>query len=168
MRVLREEIGLADGLRAPVGLDEVALPAPRLRRRAVRALSAVVGAGRVRTDHATRVLHAAGKGYVDLVRVRAGRPEGAPDAVVFPASDEQVGALLAACRRESVAVVPFGGGTSVVGGVAPLRGRHHAVVAVDLRGLDGRHRGRPGVPDRPRRGRASAGRSSRRAWPGTG
>ena len=38
-------------------------------------------------------------------------------------------------RTESVAVVPFGGGTSVVGGVAPLRGRHAAVVALDMRGL---------------------------------
>ena len=79
------------------------------------------------------MLHAAGKGYPDLVRMRAGTPEGAPDAVVFPRSHEQVMALLRACASASLAVVPFGGGTSVVGGVAPLSGEHAAVVALDTR-----------------------------------
>ncbi len=137
LALLGAEIGVAAAARPPVALEEVALPRPRLRRPATAALIGVVGAERVRTDHATRVVHAAGKGYADLVRMRAGSPDGAPDAVVFPESDEQVGALLMACRRLGVAVVPFGGGTSVVGGVAPERGRHHAVIALDLRGLDG-------------------------------
>jgi alkyldihydroxyacetonephosphate synthase len=135
--LLRAEIGIGAAPRPPVALEEVALPRPRLRRLATAALVGAVGAERVRTDHATRVVHAGGKGYADLVRVRAGSPDGAPDAVVFPESDEQVGAVLAACRRLGVAVVPFGGGTSVVGGVAPERGRHHAVISLDLRGLDG-------------------------------
>src|SRR5262249_20617430 len=76
---------------------------------------------------------AAGKGYPDLVRMRAGEPEGAPDAIVYPAGREQVHAVLELCRRHSLAVVPFGGGTSVVGGVAPLRGEHGGVVALDTR-----------------------------------
>jgi alkyldihydroxyacetonephosphate synthase len=90
---------------------------------------------RVRTDHSDRVAHAAGKGYPDLVRLRAGEPEGAPDGVLYPNSPEQVRAVLEVCARHSVAVVPFGGGTSVVGGVAPLRGSHRAVVALDMRGM---------------------------------
>ena len=134
---LRAEIGTAEEPRGAVGLDAVRLRPPALRTRAERALVATVGAARVRADHSTRVVHAAGKGYADLVRLRAGAPEAAPDAVVFPESDAQVAALLVACRREGVAVVPFGGGTSVVGGVAPLRGRHHAVISLDLRDVRG-------------------------------
>ena len=63
----------------------------------------------VREDHRERVLHAAGKGYPDLVRLRAGTPDGAPDAVVHPGGHEQLAALLALCAAARVAVVPFGG-----------------------------------------------------------
>src|ERR1700704_2225666 len=67
----------------------------------------------------------------------AGEPEGAPDAVVLPGDAVQLAQLLALCARESIAVVPFGGGTSVVGGVAPLRGEHAAGISLDTARLDG-------------------------------
>jgi alkyldihydroxyacetonephosphate synthase len=135
--LLRDEIGTADDVRRPVELDQVRLPPVAITRNALAGVTAAVGAGGVFTDHQVRVVHAAGKGYADLVRQRAGQPESAPDAVVFPETHDQVVALLAACARFRVAVVPFGGGTSVVGGVAPLRGRHKAVISVDLRRLSG-------------------------------
>jgi len=134
---LADTVGLAGAPRAPVALSNVHLPMPALGDSALSRLRAVVGDEQVRDDHAERVLHAAGKGYPDLVRLRAGEPDGAPDAVVLPASFEQVAALLALCARESLAVVPFGGGTSVVGGVAPLRGEHAGVVSLDMRRMDG-------------------------------
>jgi alkyldihydroxyacetonephosphate synthase len=129
---LRENIGLDAKPRPPVALSHVQLPASQLAGSAAAALREIVGNHNVRDDHAERVLHAAGKGYPDLVRLRAGQPEGAPDAVVYPSSHEQLRALLELCARSSLAVVPFGGGTSVVGGVAPLRGRHAAVLALDM------------------------------------
>jgi alkyldihydroxyacetonephosphate synthase len=52
--------------------------------------------------------------------------------VLYPGSREQLRRLLAACAQASLAVVPFGGGTSVVGGVQPLRGPHRGVVALDM------------------------------------
>jgi alkyldihydroxyacetonephosphate synthase len=73
--------------------------------------------------------------YLDLVR-RTAAPPVAPDAVVLPADHDEVRAVLRACSAHGVAVVPFGGGTSVVGGVAPDRGGFDAVVALDLRRLD--------------------------------
>ena len=63
--------------------------------------------------------------------MRSGTPDGAPDAVVHPAGHDEIRALLELCAAHSLAVVPFGGGTSVVGGVAPLRGEHAAVLALD-------------------------------------
>jgi len=111
------------------------LPPSRLPESARTALVSVVGAGHLRVDDDSRIRHAAGRSYLDLVRLRAAEVEG-PDAVVLPGSAQEVAAVLRACAEEGVAVVPFGGGTSVVGGVAPLRGRFPAVVSLDLRRLD--------------------------------
>ncbi|WP_174188868.1 FAD-binding oxidoreductase [Nocardia barduliensis] len=96
----------------------------------------VVGSGNVSADHRDRLRHAGGKSTPDLLRRRADGPQDAPDAVVFPADHDQVLAVLAYCAEHAVAVVPFGGGTSVVGGVDPVRGRFDAVIALDLRRLD--------------------------------
>jgi len=101
------------------------------------ALVAAVGgaAERVSEDGAARAAHANGMSYLDLVR-RSAQPPRVPDAIVLPASHEEVGAVLRACAEHGVAVVPFGGGTSVVGGVAPERGGFAAVIALDLARLD--------------------------------
>jgi len=117
---------------APVGLDAVALAPSALGGAARDALAAF---GVVRNDRAARVGRAAGKAYPDLVRMRAGDAAVAPDAVVAPRDAAAVGPLLRVCAERRVAVVPFGGGTCVVGGVEPLRGVCHAVVALDLRDL---------------------------------
>jgi alkyldihydroxyacetonephosphate synthase len=134
---LRENVGLAARPYPPVALGRVRLPAARVPQQALAALRDVVGAEHVRDGHTERVLHAAGKGYPDLVRLRAGKPEGAPDAVLYPAGHEQLRALLELCARSSLAVVPFGGGTSVVGGVEARVGDHYAgVVTIDVKALD--------------------------------
>ncbi len=117
---------------AAPAIADVQLPKSKLTRRAATALQAIVGEDGVREDDHARVIHAAGKGYPDLVRLRDGDARPAPDAVVLPADGEQVRLLLDACVAEGIAVVPFGGGTSVVGGVEPERGGHRAVIALDL------------------------------------
>jgi alkyldihydroxyacetonephosphate synthase len=129
---VRETVGLGERPRPPVALANVRVERAALSERTLAKLRAIAGTGNVRDSHTERVVHAAGKGYPDLVRMRRGEPEGAPDAVVYPTSHEQLRALLECCAGESVAVVPFGGGTSVVGGVAPLRGEHAGVVALDM------------------------------------
>ncbi|HVX42584.1 MAG TPA: FAD-binding oxidoreductase [Mycobacteriales bacterium] len=120
-------------------------PTPRVPDSAVRLgksevdtapLQAIVGAENVRTDRSARLQHTGGKSYVDLIRRRADDALDAPDAVVLPADHEQVAALLRACSEHAIAVVPFGGGTSVVGGVEPVRSRFAALIALDLRRLD--------------------------------
>lgn len=130
---LRETLGVTAPPKPPVALRHVCLDQPSLSPKALALLNGVVGQANVRGDHVQRVLHAAGKGYPDLIRLRAGNPEGAPDAVVYPATSEQLVALLALCSEHSIAVVPFGGGTSVVGGLAPLRGEHETVLALDMK-----------------------------------
>ncbi len=118
------------------GPETVALPKPTLGSGARRELAAAVGAEHVVDDHASRVACAAGRSYPDLLALRSGRLAGAPDAVVRPGESSQVAAVLAVCAQAGVAVVPFGGGTSVVGGVEPVRGHHPALIALDLSRMD--------------------------------
>jgi alkyldihydroxyacetonephosphate synthase len=129
---LRDTVGVAEQPRPAVALEHVRLEPSRLSADPLSKLRSLLGSEGVADGHEQRVLHAAGKGYPDLVRLRRGEPEGAPDAVVFPADHAQLTAVLELCERSSIAVVPFGGGTSVVGGVAPLCGEHSGVVALDM------------------------------------
>ena len=111
-------------------LEEVALPQGRLHDRQIAALSSLLGSGNVDSSRTARLRHAVGSSLTDYVHVRDAAVAGAPDAVLLPGSHEEICALLAFCSQEGIAVVPFGGGTSVVGGVTPDPGRHTAVVAV--------------------------------------
>ncbi len=139
LALLRDELG-ADPLEpARAGRARGRrLPEPRLAGRARARAGAAVGRRAVRDDRAARVSHAAGRGYPDLVRLRAGDGSGAPDAVVLAGLGRRGrGACWRPARETRVAVVPFGGGTSVVGGVEPLRGRlRRRVIALDLARLD--------------------------------
>lgn len=118
--------------RPAVPVAEVTLAPSRLPGEAAAALADAVGSQHVRTDRAARLAHAGGLSYLDLLRRRAGDVADASDAVVAPGTHAEVEAVLRVCAAHHVAVVPFGGGTSVVGGVAMLRGRHVAVVALVL------------------------------------
>jgi alkyldihydroxyacetonephosphate synthase len=134
--LLRNELGELPERRDPVALDAVRLPDPALPAGARERIAAIVGAEHLRDDRLTRVAHSAGRGYHDLVQLRAGDASGAPDAIAFPGSAEEIAALLAMCAEERIAVVPFGGGTSVVGGVEAHRGDCVAALTLDLARLD--------------------------------
>ncbi|MFE5409899.1 FAD-binding oxidoreductase [Microbacterium sp. NPDC056569] len=108
------------------------LPPSLLRDDDLAALTAVVGTEHATRDDAVRMLHLGGKSTTDLLRRRLDEPQAAPDAVIAPTGHDQVAAVLRVCAARGIAVVPFGGGTSVVGGVDPVRGAHAAVIALDL------------------------------------
>ncbi len=135
-RFLRRRIGTDLAPREPVPLASARLREPALHEGARTALTALVGSENVRDDRTTRLVHAGGKSYPDLMRRRLGDGADAPDAVVLPRTRDEVAGVLGICAEHGVAVVPFGGGTSVVGGVEPVRGRFAAVIALDLRRLD--------------------------------
>ncbi|HET6624854.1 MAG TPA: FAD-binding oxidoreductase [Nocardioidaceae bacterium] len=117
-------------------LADVRLPDIALDPRLVDELVALVGAEHVRLDHDTRVRHTRGKSTPDLLRMRAGDAGDAPDAVILPADHDEVAAVVTWCSEHRVALVPFGGGTSVVGGLVARREGYAGVVALDLSRLD--------------------------------
>ena len=83
-------------------------------------------------DDETRRLRTRGKSTPDLLRARAGDLSDAPDAVVRPGSHDDVAAVLAWAVEHHVAVVPFGGGTCVTGGLAARRDGFAGLVSLDL------------------------------------
>jgi len=100
------------------------------------ALIEIVGDEQVRTDGPSRLRRGAGRSYLDLIRRRGGDVSGLPDAVVLPGSHDEVLAVLRRCADDDIAVVPFGGGTGVVGGLTGGAGEHRAVVALDVARLN--------------------------------
>ncbi|MFD5255916.1 FAD-binding oxidoreductase [Streptomyces bobili] len=135
--LLHDLLGVKPRAAAPVTLDQVVVPAAPLDAATHAALLAAVGGHpeHVRTDAESRIRHTRGKSTPDLLRIREGEVDDLPAAVVLPAGHDEVLAVLRACAAHGLAAVPFGGGTSVVGGLAPAR--HGAFVALDLRRMDG-------------------------------
>lgn len=127
-------VELAFGLdeRPAVAPDEAALPASGLDDALLDELRATLGDDHVRTDDDTRRLRTRGKSTPDLLRARAGDLADAPDAVVRPGSHDDVAAVLAWAVAHHVAVVPFGGGTSVTGGLVARREGFAGLVSLDL------------------------------------
>lgn len=144
---------LSDGIRTlleqALGVDgvpgtELAADQVRLRPSALSdterdALAAIVGEANCISDDYGRLLRAGGKSTLDLLRRKDSGVQDAPDAVLLPADEDAVADVLRYCAKQSIAVVPFGGGTTVVGGVDPVRGQFKAVVSLDLRRLDQLH-----------------------------
>jgi alkyldihydroxyacetonephosphate synthase len=125
---IRGRFGFGGEVRAAVPLEEVEVRAPRLR--------APDAFGDLFTDEKyERVSRALGKAYRDVVRGHRGEFEHPPDLVALPRDCSEVETVLSWAEAEGAAVVPFGGGTSVVGGVEARLG-DRPVVTMDLRRLD--------------------------------
>jgi alkyldihydroxyacetonephosphate synthase len=127
---VREQLGFGgDEIEEPVPIEAIELPAPRVRPPA--SLEHVTTA----EDH-ERVSHALGKAYRDVVRGFRGQIDNPPDLVARPTSEREVEQVLEWCADEGIAAIPYGGGTSVVGGVEPrVGGEHRGAVSLDVGAL---------------------------------
>ncbi len=113
-----------------VPLDQVELPASRVSP--PPSLTEICA-----DDSHSRASHSMGKAYRDIVRGFRGEFENVPDVVARPRTEAEVEAVLAWCCDEGFAAIPFGGGTSVCGGVEPRLPREYpGVVTIDLGALD--------------------------------
>ncbi|MGI8461808.1 MAG: FAD-binding oxidoreductase [Solirubrobacterales bacterium] len=130
-KAVHERLGFeVERIEEPVALESVALREARIEPPA--ALAGFVGG-----ERHDRVSHALGKAYRDVVRGFRGDFENPPDLVARPSSEAEVEQVLAWCADEGLAAIPYGGGTSVVGGVEPRFGDEYpGVVTIDLGRLD--------------------------------
>lgn len=110
--------------------NDIALPAPRIEPPSALAHLCT-------SDQYERVLHSYSKSFPDIIRVYRRECPSAVDVVAMPRTEQDVVDLLDWCYRANAVVIPFGGGSSVVGGVTPpVGGDHAAAVSIDLRHLD--------------------------------
>ena len=132
---LQQRLKIDPGIRRAVPpIEAVRLPPSLLSPDELAELEKLVGEGNLSEESRDRISHAVGRSYKDLVRLRTGTLLRAPDAILFPEDENAVRAVLELARRRRYAIVPFGGGTSVVGGVEPLAdGTYAASLTLDLR-----------------------------------
>jgi alkyldihydroxyacetonephosphate synthase len=128
---LAAHLGFPPGeVEQPVSLEQVVLPAPRVV--APSALAPICSA-----DPHARASHALGKSYSDVVRGFRGHFPHVPDFVACPRDETDIERVLEWCSGERVAAIPYGGGTSVVGGVQPeVDPVYNGAITIDLRGLN--------------------------------
>lgn len=134
--LLEQALGIEGADTPDITADQVTLRPSRLTDANRAALESIVGAGHCLVEDRDRLLRAGGKSTLDLLRRKDTGVQDAPDAVLLPGTEEDIAAILGLCVAQRIAVVPFGGGTSVVGGLDPDRGEFTAVVSLDLRRLD--------------------------------
>ena len=129
---LSERLGIELGEpEQPVALEDLRLAPPRV---AIPPGLAEISSAEVYE----RASHALGKSYVDVVRGFRGQFEHPPDFVAHPRSEHDVERVLEWCSAANVAAIPYGGGTSVVGGVTPdVGGAANGAISVNLKNLDG-------------------------------
>ncbi|MFW0786634.1 FAD-binding oxidoreductase [Gordonia sp. CPCC 206044] len=130
-------VGTDDGgAHRAIAADDIELARPQVPAAVRASLSEVLGAAHVTDDRSARIAHTRGYSTPDILALRAGDATDAPDLVVQPGSHDEVVRILEICAEQRVAVVPFTGGTSVVGGLTPDRAGFTGAVTVDLRRLD--------------------------------
>ena len=134
---LRRVCGLPDNapLTRPVPLESITLP-PQNAHPAFAADAAALLADRLQSGTHERLTHAFGKSLRDLWRLRHGLVPYAPDYVAFPASHDEVAALLALAVRHQVHLIPFGGGSNIAGCLEPRKPSARPVVSVDMRRMN--------------------------------
>jgi alkyldihydroxyacetonephosphate synthase len=120
----------------PPTFEDISVPDPALPGALHSELAAAVGEHYVSLDALDRVVHGRGKSLSDLVRQRRGEFSRLPDAVVTPADETEVRAVLEAALAADAVVIPFGGGTSISGSLEPPADESRPVVSLDLRRLD--------------------------------
>ncbi len=127
---LGSQFGVALEVRPPPEIADVELRAPRATP--PDALAPICS-----VDTEVRAGHTYGKSFRDVVRGSYRQLPNPPDVVAFPTTEAEVVAILDWCSSAGIAAIPYGGGSSVVGGVeADVGDRFDAVVSIDLTALD--------------------------------
>jgi len=112
------------------------IPPPRVNPEFLRELEGVLPDEALSDDPEARLRHGHGHTVEEMYLLKYGRLERVPDLVVYPASEEQVAALVAAAARHDVCLVPYGGGTNVTDALRCPPDEDRTIVVVDLSRLN--------------------------------
>jgi alkyldihydroxyacetonephosphate synthase len=137
--LIKQALGVEESAEGELEPEQVRLRPSALSPADHDGLAAIVGTEYCGIEDRARLLRAGGKSTLDLLRRKDSGVQDAPDAVLLPGNEEEIAEVIRYCADHSIAIVPFGGGTSVVGGLDPIRGDFKAVVSLDLRRLNQLH-----------------------------
>ena len=116
----------------PVKFEEVTLPIAKENRPLLEALKNALVDDQISANKKDRLIHAAGKAFRDLLRLRRGQVDYAPDLVVYPVSEEEVVAIVNAANEHDAVIIPFGGGTNIAGCLEPHDKAGRFVISLDM------------------------------------
>ncbi|ABX78449.1 FAD-binding oxidoreductase [Coxiella burnetii] len=116
----------------PIEFEKIQLPSPIHCQAFLQQLECDFRSDQISQDKLERLRHTYGKSFRDLFRIRQGLISRPPDYVVYPETTEQVASLLSLATNHNVCVIPFGGGTNIVGAVEASANERRTVVSCDL------------------------------------
>ena len=112
--------------------DALKVPDPILKPALKKTLVSIVGEEWVATDKESRLVHAFGRGVVDLIRLRKGILGRMCDVVCYPADEDEVVGLVQAAIKTNAILIPYGGGSNIVGALTAPGGENRTVISVDM------------------------------------
>lgn len=120
----------------PVPLEEIALPPLRHQEAFLTAIQSAFKPDQITWTHRERILHAYGKSFRDLWRMRRGIVERAPDCICYPESEEDVACIIQLAHTHNVVVIPFGGGSNIAGCLEAIDSQGRMVVSLDMQRMN--------------------------------
>jgi len=119
----------------PVSFDSITMPEQTLNQAFLDLMTDELGQEYCFTDKKERLIHAYGKSFRDLWRIRHGIVAAAPDCVVYPESELDVVTIVRAAQQHDVVIIPFGGGSNIAG-CLDAQGNGRMVVSLDMKRMN--------------------------------
>lgn len=117
----------------PIDINEIKIKNSRLSSDLENSFSKIVGNENLKIDPYERIFHSVGRSYYDVIRLKFNLLSEFVDGVVYPSTDSEIEEILKLAKLKNIAVIPFGGGTSVVGGVEAYKQKNQkAILTMDL------------------------------------
>jgi alkyldihydroxyacetonephosphate synthase len=118
--------------------EELTLRKTRLTLTEQNGIEKIIGKENFKTDNYERIFHSAGRSYYDVLRIRLGLLKEYVDGVAYPSNEQEVQNLFQYCSSKNIALIPFGGGSSVVGGVEAVKSdTQKAILSLDMTRMTG-------------------------------
>ena len=117
---------------AIIALDDITLPSVIENNDFVQWMQKTFSTDQLQQDKKARLIHSYGKSYRDLARIRQGQFVRIPDLVIFPNNQNEVSLLINAAIAHNVCLIPFGGGTNIVGALESHQHESRMIVSVDM------------------------------------
>ncbi len=135
---IKKVVGITDKVdyTPPVKIEEINLPEQILNNEFIDSLKKIVKADQVKTDKLERIIHAYGKSFRDLWRIRNGIIKTAPDCIVYPETDEEISKIIILANELDVILIPFGGGSNIAGSLEVISGTGKMKVSLDMKRMN--------------------------------